>query len=252
MRLYIISQFDLLIWLLLLAAQLCRDGRPIEDLDLVILGLLFLLLGSLVRVEHPLLELVDVALPITLQLLLIIFAHLLLRLVVQRFDLIDFVHVENIIVANFLQEFEKQGALCLRTTLRHPLVQVRIQIRLLHDLPDDVSVSDRLHIQIVALSELCVFDSLLSEGELEHLNSPDKVVVDVLLGLELRAQLVDTRNHLLLFENEFRFSLISCLLLLSQEVNDAVHGNLFAHQAGISLVPTFRTSLIIVVILVVF
>ena len=47
--------------------------------------------------------------------------------------------------------------------LGDPLVQVHVQISLLEHLPDDVRVADRLHLEVVALSQLLILDALLPQ-----------------------------------------------------------------------------------------
>ena len=85
---------------------------------------------------------------------------------------------------------------------------------------DDVGIS---YVKVLRLSKLSVLDSLLSEGELEHLDSLEQIVVDVLLSLQLSCQLVDSCGHLLLFEHEFSLPLIVLSLSVPQEVHDPAH-----------------------------
>lgn len=106
--------------------------------------------------------------PLLVVLLLVfkVLAHLLLSFVVQTFDLVDLVHIENVIIANLLQKLEQQRSLGLCSPLRHFLVKILVQVGLLHDLSNDVCATD---IHVVGLGELGVLDSLLSEREFKHL-----------------------------------------------------------------------------------
>jgi len=96
-----------------------------------------------------------------------------LRLIVQRLDFVHLVNIEDVIIANFLQKLEKQWPLCLGSPLGNSLVQIGIQIGLLHDLADDIGVADRLDVQIVTLRQLGILDPLLPQGELQHFDSSD-------------------------------------------------------------------------------
>lgn len=163
----------------LLNKRVAIDERDLRARSLVFVGCL----GCVV--EHFLFELINIRLPIASHLSLETFFHFLLCFVVESLYLINFINIEYIVITNFLEEFEKKRSLRLRPPLRNPLIEVRIQIRFLHYLPNNISIPNRLHIQIMALRKLRILDPLLSQRKLEHFYSPDQVIVNVLLRLQL-------------------------------------------------------------------
>ena len=91
-----------------------------------------------------------------------VFFHFFLSFVVEGFDFVNLVDVENIIVADFSQEFEQKWSLSFCSSFCNFFVHGGIQICLLQHLPNDISAA---HIKIIALRELGILDSLLSQWE---------------------------------------------------------------------------------------
>ena len=163
-------------------AMMALDQLP--HAQIFLLWFWFLRFGILLGVgEHLVLQFLDKLLSVLL--ILKGLFHLFLGLIVDGLYLVYLIHVENVVITNFLQELKEEWPLSLGLSLCHPLVQVDVDIVLLHHLADDVGGTDRLNLSILGLSQLSILDSLLSETEFKHFDASNQIIVDVLLGFEL-------------------------------------------------------------------
>jgi hypothetical protein len=217
--------------------ELAVDGARLQRFFSLFLADLF----SFISGEHALLKFFSVAEAIAFELALEVFLHLFLSLVVEGLDLFDLIDIENIIVTNLLQELEKKWPLGLGSSLGDPLVQIGVEVGLLHDLSDNIGAPN---VQVVSLGQLGILNSLLAEGELQHFDPLNQVIIYVFLSLELCGQLVDTSGHLLLLKDEFGLTGVTGALLVLQEIHNAVHSKIIAdvHVALVSWVSSARPS----------
>jgi len=128
----------------------------------------FFFFGWLVLEEEPLLKFLSIGLTVSFKFGLEVVFHFFLSLVIECFDFLDFVHIEDVIVANLIQKLQQKRSLSLGPSLGHSLVEVGVQVGLLNDLVNDVSVSN---VEVLAVGQFSILDPLLAEGELEHLDS---------------------------------------------------------------------------------
>lgn len=150
-----------------------------------------------------------------------------LSTIVEFLDLVDLVRVENVFVADLLEEpihklltvrnrhanfyhlLKKKRALGLGASLSNPFVQVCIEIGFVQDRVNDVDgcvtvlLIAATSVTTTLLQQPRILDALLAEAELKHLNAPNQVLVDVSLRLQLALKLGNLRRHLALFEEPF-------------------------------------------------
>ena len=119
---------------------------------------------------------------------------------------------------------EKQGSGSLSSPFGDLFVEVAIQIGLLQDLSYDIcGPSGCLG---AASGKLGVLDALLSERELEHLDSLDEVAIYVFLRAQLGLELMYALLHLRLFKEPLGLPRVDLALVLLQKVNNVGEGYL--------------------------
>ena len=97
---------------------------------------------------------------------------------------------------------KKEWSLSFGSALSDSFIEVGVEVCFFQNRVNDVDWS----ISILGcptglrLQESSVFDSFLTQAELKHLDSLDKILVDILLSSQLALELSDLGIHLTLFE----------------------------------------------------
>ena len=139
--------------------------------------------------------------------------------------------------------------------LRDSFIKIGIQICFLKDRVNNVdrvvsSVLSVRHAAALGLHQPGILDSLLTQAELEHFDSADQVLVDVLLCLELALKLGDLGAHLAFLEEPLCLFGEVCALHLFQRADDLVEVDLLATACIVVAPHNERAAVVIVAVIV--
>jgi hypothetical protein len=154
--------------------------------------------------------------------------QILVRFLVEILDFGNFILIEHVFVANLLQEptaqhklttdlLQQQRLLGFRTALCNFLVEIRVDVGVLKGLPNDICRA-----RLSGIDQPSVLDSFLPQTELEHLDSLDEVLVDVLLPFEHALQLSNSLLELGLLKEPFGLFCVVGALQVLQRGDDLV------------------------------